>query len=255
VVRGQRRFDSVVERHRREPPRVDKSLTGRCELLSFWYTVDRAPDIAALANAVAGELEGAWRSPPDSVLCAMASAGATGIRSSRAVVVARSANYPDAPVDYGLSYAPSGQPSLSGEAAKLAEIAAPAPDSVDSLVAWVQAARGLPLLLRSAALTVADLAMPQLAARSQAGGPEWAWRRYRPHGASRRPLLMIVKVREAYVHCSRALVRADLWNPAKFAAAGTVPTFGALMEAHTCGMVKADVVDEEAKTRVPLTLY
>ncbi|HYA16060.1 MAG TPA: pyridoxamine 5'-phosphate oxidase family protein [Bryobacteraceae bacterium] len=67
--------------------------------------------------------------------------------------------------------------------------------------------------------------------------------------------VLIVKVREAYIHCSRALVRADLWNPAKYAAPGTVPTFGAMLEAHTCGMVKADAVDAEAVTRVPATLY
>ena len=67
--------------------------------------------------------------------------------------------------------------------------------------------------------------------------------------------VIVVKVQEAYVHCSRALVRADLWNPAKHAAPGTVPTFGAMMEAHTCGMVNAQQVDEEAVTRVPATLY
>ncbi len=67
--------------------------------------------------------------------------------------------------------------------------------------------------------------------------------------------VIVVKVKEAYIHCSRALVRADLWNPAKYAAAGAVPTFGTIMEAHTCGMVKAQQVDEEAVTRVPATLY
>jgi PPOX class probable FMN-dependent enzyme len=67
--------------------------------------------------------------------------------------------------------------------------------------------------------------------------------------------VLVVKVREAYIHCSRALVRSDLWNPAKYVAPGVVPTFGAMMEAHTCGMVKADAVDAEAVTRVPATLY
>jgi PPOX class probable FMN-dependent enzyme len=67
--------------------------------------------------------------------------------------------------------------------------------------------------------------------------------------------VIVVKVKEAYIHCSRALVRADLWNPAKYVTPGRVPTFGAMMEAHTCGMVKADAVDAEAVTRVPLTLY
>jgi len=67
--------------------------------------------------------------------------------------------------------------------------------------------------------------------------------------------VLIVEVKEAYIHCSRALVRADLWNPARFAAQGSLPTFGAVMEAHTCGFVDGRALDEENKTRVPATLY
>ena len=67
--------------------------------------------------------------------------------------------------------------------------------------------------------------------------------------------VIVVTVKEAYIHCSRALVRADVWNPAKFAASGTVPTFGTVMAAHTRGFVDAAALDEENKTRVPQTLY
>jgi PPOX class probable FMN-dependent enzyme len=67
--------------------------------------------------------------------------------------------------------------------------------------------------------------------------------------------VLVVKVKEAYVHCSRALVRSDLWNPARHAPKGSVPSFGAMLEAHTKGFVEATFVDEDAKTRVPLTLY
>ena len=67
--------------------------------------------------------------------------------------------------------------------------------------------------------------------------------------------VLVVKVKEAYVHCSWALVRSDLWNPAKFAKPGSVPTFGTLLEAHTKGFVEATQVDEDAKVRVPVTLY
>jgi len=67
--------------------------------------------------------------------------------------------------------------------------------------------------------------------------------------------VLVVTVKEAYIHCSRALLRAQMWNPAKFAAPGSVPTFGTIMAAHTCGFVDAKAVDEEAKTRMPLTLY
>jgi uncharacterized protein len=67
--------------------------------------------------------------------------------------------------------------------------------------------------------------------------------------------VLAVTVREAYIHCSRALVRADLWNPAKFAAPGDVPSFGTMLEAHTRGFVEGKAVDEELKVKVPLTLY
>jgi len=65
----------------------------------------------------------------------------------------------------------------------------------------------------------------------------------------------VVRVKEVYVHCSRALVRADLWNPAKHADRGKVPTMGAMLAAHTAGFVNAAEFDEDARTRVPGTLY
>jgi len=67
--------------------------------------------------------------------------------------------------------------------------------------------------------------------------------------------VIVVTVKEAYIHCSRALVRADLWNPEKHLPAGTVPSFGTMLAAHTAGFVEAQAVDDEAKVRVPLTLY
>ena len=69
--------------------------------------------------------------------------------------------------------------------------------------------------------------------------------------------VMIVKVQEAYVQCSRALVRADVWSPAKQIKDGecSVPTFGAMLEAHTRGFVDGKALDEENKTRIAQTLY
>jgi PPOX class probable FMN-dependent enzyme len=67
--------------------------------------------------------------------------------------------------------------------------------------------------------------------------------------------VIVVTVKEAYIQCSRALVRADLWNPAKYAQPGAVPTMGQIMAAHTCGFVEAQTFDEEARARVPATLY
>jgi PPOX class probable FMN-dependent enzyme len=67
--------------------------------------------------------------------------------------------------------------------------------------------------------------------------------------------VIVVTVKEAYIQCSRALVRADLWNPAKFAAPGAMPSMGTVMAKHTRGFVDAKTFDEEAKARVPVTLY
>lgn len=67
--------------------------------------------------------------------------------------------------------------------------------------------------------------------------------------------VMVVRVREVYIHCSRALVRSDLWNPAKHAARESVPSMGVMLAAHTAGFVEASSFDEEARTRVPVTLY
>lgn len=67
--------------------------------------------------------------------------------------------------------------------------------------------------------------------------------------------VLAVTVKEAYVHCSRALLRADLWNPEKFAATGAIPSFGTIMAAHTCGFVDGKALDEENAVRQPQTLY
>ena len=67
--------------------------------------------------------------------------------------------------------------------------------------------------------------------------------------------VIVVKVKESYIQCSRALVRSDLWNPAKHAAPGSLPSMGTVMAKHTCGFVDAKAFDEEAKVRVPATLY
>ena len=67
--------------------------------------------------------------------------------------------------------------------------------------------------------------------------------------------VIVVTVNEAYIQCSRALVRSDIWNPAKHALPGAVPSMGTVMAKHTCGFVDAKAFDEEAKERVPVTLY
>jgi uncharacterized protein len=67
--------------------------------------------------------------------------------------------------------------------------------------------------------------------------------------------VIVVRVKEAYVHCSRALVRADLWNPERHVPRESVPSMGEMLAAHTCGFVEAAAFDEDARVRVPQTLY
>jgi hypothetical protein len=67
--------------------------------------------------------------------------------------------------------------------------------------------------------------------------------------------VLVVTVKEAYMHCSKALLRADLWNPAKFVPPGVLPSFGTILAAHTGGFVDAKTLDEENRTRTPQMLY
>jgi len=42
--------------------------------------------------------------------------------------------------------------------------------------------------------------------------------------------VIVITIDEVYVQCARAVIRADLWNPEKFVAAGSLPTVGQMMK-------------------------
>lgn len=68
--------------------------------------------------------------------------------------------------------------------------------------------------------------------------------------------VLIIRVRAAFVHCSRALVRSRLWQPEKhFSAAEKVPTMGEMLAAHTGGKINAEEYDKELAGRVRQALY
>lgn len=67
--------------------------------------------------------------------------------------------------------------------------------------------------------------------------------------------ILIIRVREAFVHCSRALVRSDLWKPEKHSSAASVPTMGQILAANMNGKIDADEYDRELPRRVRETLY
>ncbi len=41
--------------------------------------------------------------------------------------------------------------------------------------------------------------------------------------------VIVLTIDEVYCQCARALIRSDLWNPAKFVGAGALPTVGEMM--------------------------
>ena len=67
--------------------------------------------------------------------------------------------------------------------------------------------------------------------------------------------VLVVEVEEAFMHCARALVRADLWNPAKHVARGVVPSAGTMLAAHTRGKVDAAEYDTFSAEQLVKTLY
>jgi PPOX class probable FMN-dependent enzyme len=67
--------------------------------------------------------------------------------------------------------------------------------------------------------------------------------------------VLVVTVREAFVQCARALVRSDLWNPARHVRRADLPSLGTILAAHTGGKVDAAEYDAEARVRMPRTLY
>jgi PPOX class probable FMN-dependent enzyme len=64
-----------------------------------------------------------------------------------------------------------------------------------------------------------------------------------------------VTVEEAFVQCARALLRSDLWNPARQVPRNALPSIGTILAAHTGGLVNAAEYDAEARENFPQTLY
>ena len=79
--------------------------------------------------------------------------------------------------------------------------------------------------------------------------------------AGRRPAcVIVVNVERVYFQCSRAVVRADLWNPATHVAKGDVPSAGAILRNITAKNDAVETFDGEAydkalPERVKATLY
>ena len=73
--------------------------------------------------------------------------------------------------------------------------------------------------------------------------------RFAAPGATRLPALVIeVQVQEAYLHCPKALMRAQVWNPAARVAPGTFPSMNAMLKSQLGGAIVTET-DEEAAAR------
>jgi PPOX class probable FMN-dependent enzyme len=70
--------------------------------------------------------------------------------------------------------------------------------------------------------------------------------------------VLVVTVDEVFVQCSRALVRSELWNPARHVPRSALPSMGAILAACTAAApdpVNASEYDEELAARVAASLY
>jgi hypothetical protein len=66
--------------------------------------------------------------------------------------------------------------------------------------------------------------------------------------------VLIVRIEAAYFHCSKALVRSQLWNPARFVDRTQMPSAGEMLAA-TCEGFDATAYDAELPERVRKSLY
>jgi predicted pyridoxine 5'-phosphate oxidase superfamily flavin-nucleotide-binding protein len=60
---------------------------------------------------------------------------------------------------------------------------------------------------------------------------------------------IIVDVEEAYTQCSKALIRSDLWNPARFIERSALPSNGEIHHLLSRGTVDAEKYDAERAAR------
>ncbi|PSL00333.1 hypothetical protein CLV63_102461 [Murinocardiopsis flavida] len=66
---------------------------------------------------------------------------------------------------------------------------------------------------------------------------------------------IIVRVREVYLHCGRAIIRARLWDPGSAALADQVPTIGEVIAARADGRFSADAIDDGLEKSAYRNLY
>lgn len=67
--------------------------------------------------------------------------------------------------------------------------------------------------------------------------------------------VLVVTVEEAFIHCAKALVRSELWNPDKQIDRSCLPSAGRMLADHTGGSIDPVTYDAELSERHQRELY
>ncbi|MBW4023724.1 MAG: pyridoxamine 5'-phosphate oxidase family protein [Proteobacteria bacterium] len=67
--------------------------------------------------------------------------------------------------------------------------------------------------------------------------------------------VIVVTIDAVYFHCSKALVRSALWDPARFVERSRLPSAGAMLQRLSHGKVDGATYDRDAPARTQETLY
>ncbi len=65
---------------------------------------------------------------------------------------------------------------------------------------------------------------------------------------------LLIEVQEAFLHCPKAFVRSDLWNPAKHIDRNSLPTYGQMLTDH-CEGLTAEESERQGKIMAERGLY
>jgi hypothetical protein len=68
-------------------------------------------------------------------------------------------------------------------------------------------------------------------------------------------LVIVVTAERAYTQCPKALVRSDLWNPARHVPKSTLPSSGEIMQALSKGKIDGNEYDAAYPARLKETIY
>ncbi|HEV2612201.1 MAG TPA: pyridoxamine 5'-phosphate oxidase family protein [Noviherbaspirillum sp.] len=68
-------------------------------------------------------------------------------------------------------------------------------------------------------------------------------------------VVLLISVDSVFFQCSRAVVRADLWNPERHADRSALPTPGQILDSLTASAINREQYDRELPGRVKATLY